>query len=78
MKKKKKKLIKKTNILIKVFRFFFPKDFHAELIKGMQAGEDIKRGKLSPKWLPTWWLGKGVRKVIDPKHKMKVGKEKKQ
>jgi len=65
---KKKKQIKKTNILIRIFRFFIPKDFKAQLYEGMKVGEEIRRGKVSPKWLPTWWIGKGIRKIIDPKH----------
>ncbi len=60
------------NIFIKIYRFFIPKDWKGELHKGMMAAEQIRQGKLTPKMLPTWWIGKGVRKVVDPKHKIKV------
>jgi hypothetical protein len=73
--KEKKMKQKKSNIFVRIFRFFFPKNFRAEMYKGMQIGEDIKKGKISPKVVPTYWVGKGIRKVVDPKHKMKIGKE---
>lgn len=75
-KHKKQKVEKKSNWLVRLFRFFVPKNFQAELYRGMQMGEDIKQGKLSAKVVPTWWLGKWTRKLIDPKHKMKIGKNK--
>lgn len=59
--------------IIRIFRFFIPKDFKDELIKGMYKGEELKRGKDIEKVVPTWWIGKGLRKIVDPKHKMKVG-----
>ena len=77
MAKSKIKKRKKTNWLARIFRFFIPKDFHASLYEGMRIGEELKRGRITPKILPTWWLGKGLRKIIDPKHKLQVGKEKK-
>lgn len=72
---KKQKQQKKPNFLVKVFRFFFPKNFKAELYKGMYQGQTMQQG-ISPKVVPTWWLGKGLRKLVDPKHKVKFGKEK--
>ena len=71
-----KKVQKKPNIWARIFSFFFPKDFGAELLKGRMIGDQIKRGNISSKALPTWWLGKGVRKLVDPKHKMKLRKRK--
>lgn len=62
-------------ILIAIYRFFIPKDFKAELAKGAMRGEELIRGKISPKVVPTWWIGKLVRKLVDPKHEMKVGKK---
>lgn len=59
--------------LNKIFRFFFPKNFKEELQRGLFEGDKIRRGELAPKMFPTWWIGKVVRKIIDPKHKMKVG-----
>ncbi len=64
---------KKLNLLEKIFRFFFPKDWKGEMIKGRIIGEQIREGRLTPKMLPTYWLGKGIRKVIDPKKKLKFG-----
>ena len=55
----------------KLFRFFFPKNFRAELRKGMQIGQ--QPGQTIGNAM--FQLGKGARKVIDPKHKMKVGKK---
>jgi len=80
MNEKKKKQEKKKNviirILIKIYRFFIPKNFKEEMLKGRIIGEQIKQGAMSPKIIPTWYIGKGLRKLIDPKHKMKVGKDK--
>jgi hypothetical protein len=54
---------------VRLYRFFVPKNFGAELYKGRVIGDKIKRGEISPKAVPTWWLGKGIRKLVDPKHK---------
>ena len=56
----------------KIFRFFFPKDWKGELRKG------IKIGKQSGQSLGgvMFDLGKKARKVVDPEHKMKLGKKK--
>ena len=59
----------------KLFRFFFPKDWKGEIAKGQMIGYQMRTGQVSPKVMPTWWLGKGIRKLIDPKRKMKVGKK---
>ena len=72
----KRKILRKSSLLVKIYRFFVPKDFKAELTKGAIIGERLRQGKISPKAVPTWWLGKGIRKLIDPKHKMEVGKKK--
>ena len=61
---------------IRIFRFFVPKDFKAEVTKGMMIGEQVRQGKITPKVVPTWWLGKLVRRLVDPKRKMKVGEKK--
>jgi len=78
LKRKKDKKLRSgwLRVVIGIYRFFVPKDFKAELIKGQIRGEQIRSGQLTPKMLPTWWLGKGIRKLVDPKHKMKIGKEK--
>lgn len=56
----------------KLFRFFFPKNFGAELRKGMQIGQ--QPGQTLGKAM--FQVGKGARKVVDPEHKLKVGKNK--
>ncbi len=80
MKKKEESKKQKTNSLKKfitrIFRFFFPKDWIGEIIKGQIVGEQIREGRLTPKMMPTWWIGKGLRKIIDPKHNMKFGGKK--
>lgn len=63
-------------ILIKIYRFFIPTNFKDEMLKGQIIGQQIRQGAMKPEIVPTWWLGKGLRKLIDPKHKMKFGKEK--
>ena len=64
----------KKNILVKIYRFFFPKDFYRELQKGMVAGQEIKSGKRTlMNFIPSYWIGKGIRKAIDPKHKLHFG-----
>ena len=72
---KHKKKTKKPSWFARIYRFFVPQDFKTQLYQGMKAGEDIRRGKISPKIIPTYWLGKGVRRMVDPKHKMRVGKQ---
>lgn len=72
--------VKKPNILSKIYRFFVPKDFKGEMLKGRIMAANAQ-GKIlekitNPKNMPTWYIGKGLRKLIDPKHKMKFGKEK--
>ena len=64
------------NFWNKLFRFFFPKDWKGELMKGRMAGEQLRQGKISPKVVPSFWLGKGIRKLVDPKHELKIGKKK--
>jgi len=56
VKKKRTKTLKKSNILIRVFRFFLPKDWWGELTKGISVGE-VK--------------GKGIRKQYDNKKRRK-------
>ena len=63
-------------LIKKIYRFFVPKDFKDQMLKGRMRGEQIRQGMLDPKILPTWWLGKGLRKLVDPKHKMKIGENK--
>jgi glucan phosphoethanolaminetransferase (alkaline phosphatase superfamily) len=63
-------------LLNKIYRFFVPKNFKDEMIKGQLIGEQMKQGLMTPKVVPTWYIGKGLRKLIDPKHKMKIGKDK--
>lgn len=72
---KKNKTVKKVNIFVKIYRFFVPKNVIASLYEGMQRGAEIRGGRHIEKAMPTWWIGKGLRKLIDPKHKMKVGKK---
>ena len=43
---------KKSNILVRIFRFFIPKDFKAELTKGRMTGGQIRQGKITPKNAP--------------------------
>jgi len=78
--KKKKESNSIVETLVKVYRFFVPKNFKEEYEKGQilasQYKSDILTKILNPKLYPTYWLGKGLRKLIDPKHKMKIGKEK--
>ncbi len=61
-------------LLKKIFRFFFPKNFMQEIKRGIETGKnkpaEYAGGKL-------YDLGKKARKTIDPKHKMKIGKNKK-
>ena len=72
VKKKKQKKQKKETLLVRIYRFFVPKDFKAELQKGMLQGNEIREGRLTPKVIPTFWLGKAIRKLVDPKHKRKI------
>ncbi len=59
--------------LSKVYRFFIPKDFKAELRKGMQIGQQPGQSVGNA----LFQLGKGARKKVDPEHKMKFGKKEK-
>ena len=64
----------KTSLAVKIFRFFFPKDFAGELRKGIEMGKmsNVSRelgGKI-------YDLGKWTRGKVDPEHKMKMGKHK--
>ena len=63
----------------KLFRFFVPKNFRQEIERGKYIGMQIQSGNVPPEvfeTVPTFWLGKLLRKIIDPKHKMKFEKEK--
>jgi hypothetical protein len=68
------------NFLTRIYRFFIPNNFKEEYQKGQilasQYKSDILTKILNPRYYPTYWLGKGLRKLVDPKHKMKIGKEK--
>lgn len=44
------------------------------MYKGRVVGAQIRSGQLSPKIIPTWWVGKGIRKLTN---KLKITKEKK-
>jgi hypothetical protein len=70
---KKKNLI--LGFLTGLYRFFIPKNFKDEMLRGKIIGDNLKEKILTPKISPSWWLGKGLRKVIDPKHKMNIGKK---
>jgi len=67
-----KKIIKFLN---KIFRFFFPKNFNEELRKGMQIGSESKAREVIGTGLFNG--GKKLRQKIDPKHKLKIGNQKK-
>jgi hypothetical protein len=71
----KQKINSLKKFVVGIYRFFVPKNFGEELLKGRIIGEQIRQGKISPKVVPTWWLGKAIRKLIDPKHKMKIGEK---
>jgi len=64
---------KKHNVFYGILRFFFPKDWRMQMHQGQLAGARLRQGKITPRLLPTYWLGKLARKIIDPKHKMKFG-----
>ena len=72
---KHKKQVKQSSFWCKLFRFFFPKDWKSEVMKGRMLGEQMKRGDISPKFVPSWWLGKWARKLVDPKRKAEVNKK---
>ena len=42
----------------------------------MRKGQELRQGRDIEKYVPTYWIGKLARKIIDPKHKMKIGKKK--
>ena len=73
MKKQKEK--KSQNPWVKLFRFFFPKDFKKEMARGMEMGKGSNVTKKLGEGL--YGLGKATRKVVDPKHTMKIGDQKK-
>jgi len=62
---------KKQNIWIRIFRFFFPKDFKKELGRGMEMGKGSNVTKKLGEGL--YGVGKFARKKVDPGHKMKIG-----
>ena len=64
---------KQPNLLVKLFRFFFPKDFAGEFKRGMEISKASGLGKKLGGGL--YDLGKATRKKVDPKHKMKIGKQ---
>lgn len=65
-------------ILSKIYRFFVPKEgYKAAYQSGLIQAQQMKANGLTPKVIPTWWIGKGLRKIIDPLHKMKVGNKEK-
>lgn len=70
---KKEKQIAKPKIWIKIFRFFFPKDWKAELRRGKEIGSSSGVAKKIGGGM--FDLGKTVRKKIDSEHKMKIGKQ---
>jgi len=55
-------------IIKKIFKFFFPKNFMKEIHKGVEIGKGKQIGG------GLFNAGKLTRKIIDPKHKMKIGK----
>ena len=75
-KKKKKQTTNKKvwiKLLIKIFRFFFPKDWKAELQKGKEIGSSSGIAKAIGGGI--FGLGKAARKKVDPEHKMKIGNQ---
>lgn len=72
---KKKRRQEQPSLFRRIYRFFVPKDWQADVYKGMVYGQQWREGHLSPRVVPTYWVGKLLRKIIDPKHKMKIGKE---
>ena len=64
-----------NNIIKKIYRFFVPENWSDSMLQGKIAGDNLRNKLLTPKISPTWWLGKGLRKLIDPKHKMNIGKD---
>ena len=76
LRKKTRNSKKEHNIFYRIFRFFFPKDWRMQMYQGQLIGAQLRRGKITPRLLPTYWLGKLARKIIDPRHKMKFGDKK--
>lgn len=60
---------RKKSLLYRIYRFFIPKNFSMEMQRGRQIG--AQPGQTIGNAL--FQLGKRTRKMIDPKHKMKVG-----
>lgn len=72
-KQKKCKKEKKSNWLVKIYRFFVPKDFKTEFQKGKEMGSTGLAKGLGGAMFD---FGKAARKKVDPEHKMKIGKKK--
>lgn len=74
-KKNKNKKQKNLSPLNKIKNFFFPKDFGAEIARGMYISSPYGCSGIIGGGL--YKLGKLMRKIIDPKHQMfGQGKEK--
>lgn len=65
---------KKPSFWNRLFRFFFPKDWKAEFQKGKEIGAASRVARKIGGGM--YDLGKATRKTVDPKHKMKIGKQK--
>jgi hypothetical protein len=81
-KNKKKEQKKNNNICRKIKQFFLPDDFRHEMRKGLYLGS---HSKLAPNsetgnpgiiWFLPWTIGKLIRRIVDPKHKLKIGSTK--
>lgn len=57
----------------KIKDFFFPSDFMGEIYRGQKMGIQIRTNELDKHQLLKipYNAGKEIRKLIDPKHKMK-------
>lgn len=69
---KKQKIEKKSNWLVRIYRFFVPRNFGVELQKGRQLG--AQPGQTIGNAM--FQLGKKARKAVDPEHKIKIGDQK--
>ena len=67
----KKAQARKPSIWVKIFRFFFPKDFWGELKRGMQMGKASKAAEKLGGGL--YGLGRFARRKVDPEHKIRTG-----
>jgi len=72
---KRKKQVQKFSFLVKVFRFFFPKDWKASFQKGKEIGS--ASGIAKKVGGKVFDAGKTARKRVDPEHKMKIGNQRK-